>query len=191
MLSTSCINSRIHWHPGISFLRPALMRRHCFGKGFCATKFLCLRWLYKIFFLLQFWNCVQRFLKLILTQVSGCSVKTMVNDKYKHIHYKPRGPLTTLTWAKALSNLSFEYPRMLRAKFGWIWPSGSGKDFQILSKYFCYFVIISPWKEGVTLHLKKTRILFTQRCFVPSLVEIGPGSDEEDFLICQCIFAIL
>ena len=34
------------------------------------------------------------------------------------------------------------------AKFGWYWPSGSGEeDFQISSMYFCYFVIISPWKK--------------------------------------------
>ena len=36
---------------------------------------------------------------------------------------------------------------MLCAKFGWHWPSGSGEgDFLIISMYFCYFVIISPWK---------------------------------------------
>ena len=37
---------------------------------------------------------------------------------------------------------------MLCAKFGWNWPSGSEeKDFLILSIYFCYFAIISPWKR--------------------------------------------
>ena len=40
-------------------------------------------------------------------------------------------------------------PRMLCAKFGWNWLSGSGEeDFLIFSMYFHYFVIISPWKRA-------------------------------------------
>ena len=35
------------------------------------------------------------------------------------------------------------------AKIDWNWLSGSGEeDFLILSMYFCYFVIISPWKRA-------------------------------------------
>ena len=46
-------------------------------------------------------------------------------------------------------NLNPLYPRMLRAKFSWNWLSGPGeKDFIILSMYFHYFVIISPWKRA-------------------------------------------
>ena len=37
-------------------------------------------------------------------------------------------------------------PRMLCANFCWNWPSRFLEDFQILSMYFRYFVIISPWK---------------------------------------------
>ena len=38
---------------------------------------------------------------------------------------------------------------MLCAKFGWNWISGSAEeDFLILSMYFLYFVIISPWKRA-------------------------------------------
>ena len=38
--------------------------------------------------------------------------------------------------------------RMLCAKLSWYWPRGSGEeDFKNLSMYFCYFVIISPWKR--------------------------------------------
>ena len=45
---------------------------------------------------------------------------------------------------------------MLCAKFGWHWVNGSGEeDFYISSMYFHYFVIISPWKKGRFLHLKK------------------------------------
>ena len=47
------------------------------------------------------------------------------------------------------TNLNSLYPRMLCAKFGWNWPSGSGEeDLLISSTYFRYFVIISPWKRA-------------------------------------------
>ena len=47
------------------------------------------------------------------------------------------------------TNLNPLHPRMLCAKFGWNWPSGSGEeDFLISSMYFCYFVIIPPWKRA-------------------------------------------
>ena len=47
------------------------------------------------------------------------------------------------------TNLNPLHPRMLCAKFGWNWPSGSGEeDFLISSMYFRYFVIISPWKRS-------------------------------------------
>ena len=46
-------------------------------------------------------------------------------------------------------NLNSLHPRMLCAKFGWNWLSGSGEeDFLISSMYFHYFVIISPWKRA-------------------------------------------
>ena len=46
------------------------------------------------------------------------------------------------------TNLNPLHPRMLYAKFGWNWPSGSGEeDFLISSMYFRNFVIISPWKR--------------------------------------------
>ena len=45
-------------------------------------------------------------------------------------------------------NLNPLHPRMLCAKFGWNWPSGSGEeDFLISSMYFHYFIIMSPWKR--------------------------------------------
>ena len=40
--------------------------------------------------------------------------------------------------------------------------------------YFRYFVIISPWKIAGVPSFEQTCIPFTQGCFVPSLVEIGP-----------------
>ena len=51
-------------------------------------------------------------------------------------------------WFFIWTNLNPLDPRMLCAKFGWNWPSGSGEeDFLISSMYFCYFKIISPWKR--------------------------------------------
>ena len=56
-------------------------------------------------------------------------------------------------WKRAGSfiwtNLNPLHPRILCAKFEQNWPSGSwGEDFQISSMYFCYYVIISPWKRA-------------------------------------------
>ena len=51
-------------------------------------------------------------------------------------------------WFFIWRNLNPLHPRMLCAKFGWNWLSGSGEeDFLILSMYFHFFVIISPWKR--------------------------------------------
>ena len=90
------------------------------------------------------------------------------------------------------TNLNPLHRRMPCAKFGWNWISGSGEeDFKILSMYFHYFIIISPWKKGGAFHLKKTWIPFTQIYLVQSLVEIGPVVLEKKmFKRCQFIFII-
>ena len=47
--------------------------------------------------------------------------------------------------------------RMLCAKSGRNWPTGSGEeDFLNLSMYFHYFVINSPWKGGGGLSFGQT-----------------------------------
>ena len=52
-------------------------------------------------------------------------------------------------WPFIWTNLNPLHPRMLCTKLGWNLPCGSWeKDFKILSMYFCYFVIISPWKRA-------------------------------------------
>ena len=51
-------------------------------------------------------------------------------------------------WPFIWTNLNPLHPRMLCAKFGWNWLSGSGEDFLISSMYFHYFVIISPWERA-------------------------------------------
>ena len=46
------------------------------------------------------------------------------------------------------TNQNLLHPRMLCARVGWNWPSGSGeKDFLILSMYFRSFIIICPWNR--------------------------------------------
>ena len=51
-------------------------------------------------------------------------------------------------WPFIWTNLNSLNWRVLWAEFGWNWPSGSGEvDFLILTMYFFYFVIISPWKR--------------------------------------------
>ena len=55
-----------------------------------------------------------------------------------------------------LKNLESLHPRMHCGRFGWKWSSGSWEEgFWILSMYFCYFIIISPWKRAGCLHLYK------------------------------------
>ena len=83
------------------------------------------------------------------------------------------------------------YPGMLCAKFGWNWLSGSGEEiFLILSIYFSYFLIKSPWKRAWPFIWTNLIIPITQGCFLPSLVEIVPAVLKKIFKVCQCIFAI-
>ena len=54
------------------------------------------------------------------------------------------------------TNLNPLHPRMLCAKFGWNWPSGSGEeDFLISSMYFSLFRYYLPLEKGRALHLNK------------------------------------
>ena len=65
------------------------------------------------------------------------------------------------------ANLNLRHPRILCAKFGENWLSGSGEG------DFHSFVIICSWK-GSGPSLEQIWIPGTQAWFVPSLVEIGP-----------------
>ena len=56
------------------------------------------------------------------------------------------------------TNFNPLHPRMLCAKFGCNWPSGSEEDFKILLMYFPYFVnIISSWKNLNKLEIKSSK----------------------------------
>ena len=79
-------------------------------------------------------------------------------------------------WPFIWTNLNPLHPRMHCAKFGWNWPSGSREEFFfILSMYFCYLVIISPWKRtgpfiGTNLNPFYRKMLFA-KC---GWLKIGP-----------------
>ena len=57
--------------------------------------------------------------------------------------------------------------------------------FKILSMYFCYFIIIPPWKKRSGPSFEQTWILFTQEFFVLSLVEISLNSTEIDPVVLE------
>ena len=51
--------------------------------------------------------------------------------------------------------------------------------------YFCYFIIIPPWKKRSGPSFEQTWILFTQEFFVLSLVEISLNSTEIDPVVLE------
>ena len=74
--------------------------------------------------------------------------------------WKRTGPFIWRNWNTL-------HPRMLCAKFGWNWPSGSKEEGFFK---FAIFVIISPWRVS---SFEQTCIPFTKEWFVTRLVEIG------------------
>ena len=82
------------------------------------------------------------------------------------------------------TNLNPLHPRMLCAKFGCNWLSGSEEeDFLISLMYFRFFVIISPWKRVGPFIWRNLNPLYPRiRCFKfgwnwPS----GSGEEDEKF----------
>ena len=93
------------------------------------------------------------------------------------------------------TNLNPLHQRMLCAKFGWNWPSGSGEeDFLISSMYmyFRYFVIISPWKRVGPFIWTNLNPLYPSMLCAKFGWNWLSGSGKKIFKICQCtcIFAI-
>ena len=90
-----------------------------------------------------------------------------------YIYQRTRGPwATSLTWE--ISSNQWIHLSEVMIKYIINWPSSSGKDFKISTMYFCSFVIISQCKKVWPFHLNKLQSSFTQRCFLPSLVDIAP-----------------
>ena len=79
-----------------------------------------------------------------------------------------------LAWPFIITNLNSLYPRMLCAKFSWNWSSGSEE--KIFKYCQCIFdtSLLSPLSKGSGPAFDQTWIFFSQECFVPSLVDIGP-----------------
>ena len=86
------------------------------------------------------------------------------------------------------TNLNPLHQRMLCAKFGWNWPSGSGEDFLISSTYFRYFVIISPWKRAGSFIWTNLNPLHPRMLCAKFGWNWPSGSGEEDILISSMYF---
>ena len=84
-------------------------------------------------------------------------------------------------WPFFGTNLNHLNPRMLCAKFDWKWSSGSEK--KILKCSQCIFTIsqLLPLWEGCGPFFEQCWISFTQKCFVPSFVEVGQVVLEKKF----------
>ena len=62
--------------------------------------------------------------------------------------------------------------------------------FKVCQYIFAIF-LLSPLGKEHGPSFEQTRFPFTQGCFVPSLVEIGPVVlNKKKIQVCQCIFAI-
>ena len=95
-------------------------------------------------------------------------------------------------WFFIWKNLNPLCPRMLCAKFGWNWPSGSREeDFLISSMYFRYFVIIPNWKRAGPFIWTNLNPLWPRMLCAKFGWNWSSCSEEEDFKkFRQCIFAI-
>ena len=82
------------------------------------------------------------------------------------------------------TNLNSLHPKMIHAKFGWNWPSGSGEeDFLNLAMYFPYFGIISPWKRAEPFICTNLNPLSQKMLCVKFGWNWLSGSGEDDFKI--------
>ena len=86
-------------------------------------------------------------------------------------------------WPLIWTNLNSLYPRILCVMFSWNWSSSSGENFQKLSIFFhfCYYL---PLEKGQGPSFERNWIPLTERCSVPSLVEIGPVALENKSSMC-------
>ena len=79
------------------------------------------------------------------------------------------------------TNLNLLHSRMHCAKFGWNWLSGPGEEaFLILSMYFRFFVIISPWKKAGPFIWTNLNPLYPKMLCAKFGWNWPSGSGEED-----------
>ena len=81
-------------------------------------------------------------------------------------------------WKRTFEQTWIPFTKGWLRQVGWNWFSGSGEDYYILTTYFrffyYYYTYYPPFRKGCGPSFDKTSIHFTEECFVPSLVEIGP-----------------
>ena len=82
-------------------------------------------------------------------------------------------------WFFIWRNLNPLHPRMLCAKFGWNWPSGSREDFLISLMFRTYF-IISPWKRAGPFIWTNLNPLYPRMLCAKFGWNWSSGSGEED-----------
>ena len=80
-----------------------------------------------------------------------------------------------IAWFFIWTNINSLYPRLLCAKFGWNWPSGSGGgDFLILSLYFSPFHNYLPLEKNAALHLNKLESPLPKDALCQVWLKFGP-----------------
>ena len=67
-----------------------------------------------------------------------------------------------IEWPPNSTNLNSFHQKMLCAKFGWNWPSGSGEDFFNVVNAFLQLGYHLPLGMGVALHLNKVGLLVSK-----------------------------
>ena len=111
-----------------------------------------------------------------------------LRNQFKSINTFPKSyDYIQLIWRVKTHHLLFDnwkvlHPRMFGAKFGWNWPEGSWeKDFfNFVKKYFCNFVIISPWKRAWYFISINLNSLYSRMICAKFGWNLLGGSGEED-----------
>ena len=86
---------------------------------------------------------------------SGSREQDFLNTSMYYRYFVIISPLNRM-WPFIWTNLNPIYPRMICAKFGWNWPSGSGEE--DFFKYFNVFLLFRnyfPLGKGRALYLNK------------------------------------
>ena len=82
-------------------------------------------------------------------------------------------PLEKNAWPLNWTNLHSRYARILCVMLSWVWPRGSGDDFQKMSIYFT-LLLLSPLRKRARSFIWKKLNSLNQRMFSAKFGEIGP-----------------
>ena len=82
-------------------------------------------------------------------------------------------------------------PNVLCVKFNWNWHGGAWEEYlKILSTYFWYYLIISPWEKAWPFSWRNLNPLLSRLLCAKFGWNWHSGSREEYFKFHQCILAI-